>query len=353
MAGDGLLVRVRAPLGRLKAAQLIGLCDAATHHGNGLIDLTNRAALQLRGVSDQSHMPLLEQLIALSLINPDPACEARRNIILNPDWSPGDDSHIIAKALLARIDELPDLPAKMGIAIDAGPAPALSRTPADFRIERSAGTTLLLRADGRDKGIATTTAQAVDALIDLTRWFVATDGAASGRMARHRATLPPGHDIAPAPPRPLMRTLACAPGPFHGIPFGQIHADALAALVTDTGASAIRLTPWRGLILEGSSAAPRHGPDDPLLRVDACPGAPLCPQASVATRDLAARLAPHAKGSLHVSGCAKGCARPAASDTVLTGREGRFDLARSARAGSAPDRAALDPDQIFALFGAS
>src|SRR3546814_5915868 len=65
MAGDGLLVRVRPPQGRLAVPQAIALAEAARLHGNGLIDLTNRAALQLRGVTEQSHGPLLRQLVAL------------------------------------------------------------------------------------------------------------------------------------------------------------------------------------------------------------------------------------------------------------------------------------------------
>ena len=78
MAGDGLLVRVRPPLGRLTVPQAIGLAEAARLHGNGLVDLTNRAALQLRGVTEQGHGPLLRHLVALGLTDHDPAREARR-----------------------------------------------------------------------------------------------------------------------------------------------------------------------------------------------------------------------------------------------------------------------------------
>ena len=54
--------------------------------------------------------------------------------------------------------------------------------------------------------------------------------------------------------------------------------------------------------------------------------APGCPQALAETRDIARELAPLAP-SLHVSGCAKGCARrtPAAVTLVATGPD-RFDL---------------------------
>lgn len=351
MAGDGLLVRVRPPLGRLSAAQALGLSEAARRHGNGLIDLTNRAALQVRGVTEKGHRPLLEQLITLGLTDPDPAREARRNFILTPDWSAGDDTGGIAQGLLARLDDVPDLPPKIGIAIDTGPAPGLTEVPADFRFERSENGMLLLRAEGHALGAPTSVETAAQDLIALTRWFLATEGAASGRMARHKAPLPMVPEVAPAPLRPLPQLLAQAPGPFHGVPFGQLDADSLTALAARQGVTALRLTPWRGLILEGSTAIPRHAPHDPLLRVDACPGAPACPQASVATRDLAARLAPHVEGSLHVSGCAKGCARPRPADIVLTGNQGRFDLARKACAGSPPAQASLAPDQLLALFG--
>ena len=47
-----------------------------------------------------------------------------------------------------------------------------------------------------------------------------------------------------------------------------------------------------------------------MLRVIACTGAPGCLQAHAATRPLARALAPKLTETLHVSGCAKGCAHP-------------------------------------------
>ena len=47
-SGDGLVVRVRPFGGRLDAAQISGLAHLAEHHGNGLIDVTSRANLQIR-----------------------------------------------------------------------------------------------------------------------------------------------------------------------------------------------------------------------------------------------------------------------------------------------------------------
>jgi precorrin-3B synthase len=143
-------------------------------------------------------------------------------------------------------------------------------------------------------------------------------------------------------------------GAVYGLPFGRIDAASLAAFVRAHDC-ALRLTPWRLLIAEGMAPAPAAGmllADSPILHVDACVGAPACPQASVETRGLATRRAPLIEGRLHVSGCAKGCARARAADWVLTGREGAFDLVRNARAGAAPLHTGLTPEGAVALLGA-
>jgi precorrin-3B synthase len=349
MAGDGLLVRVRPPLGRMDREQVERLCEACLRFGNGHIDLTNRAALQIRGVREADHDALMARLVEARLAQADPEQERRSPLVVTPDWAAGDDTATIAAALTARIEELPPLPAKIGFAIDAGPAPALRDVPADFRIERGASGGLILRAEGRERGQPIHASEAVDALIGLAHWFVASGGTQAGRMARHLEPLAAAATEGSAPARSRRITLARAPGPFYAAPFGRIEAAALLGAM-DGGTRAVRLTPWRGLILEGSEIA-GDDPDDARLAADACPGAPGCPQASVSTRDLAIRLAPHISG-LHVSGCAKGCARPSQAAVVLTGRDGRFDLSRNARAGAPPERAGLLPDQIIALLGA-
>ncbi|MEO6855833.1 MAG: hypothetical protein ABI410_07150, partial [Rhodoferax sp.] len=55
LSGDGLVVRVRPYAGRLTPAQAAGIAALARQHGNGMLDLTSRANLQLRGVHPESH----------------------------------------------------------------------------------------------------------------------------------------------------------------------------------------------------------------------------------------------------------------------------------------------------------
>jgi precorrin-3B synthase len=146
---------------------------------------------------------------------------------------------------------------------------------------------------------------------------------------------------------------ACDQGVVYGAAFGQLHAPSLRSLFDNTGASALRVTPWRLILLEGGAAIP--APDfvtdgtDPLMTTDACPGAPFCPQAQVETRDIARALAPRVGGSLHVSGCAKGCARVGPADVTLVGNAGRFNLVKRGRAGDEPCQSGLDANTLMTM----
>lgn len=351
MAGDGLIVRVKPRLARLTAAEIAVLADLARRFGSGAIDITNRANLQIRGVREQGWQDLLRALVDRGLVDSDAALEGRRNLLVAPGWDRGDDTARIAEELLGRLGELPELPGKMGIAVDAGPVATLLDSPADFRIERAEAGGLLLRLDGRESGVSILPEEATDRLIALAHWFVETGGAAARRASRHTAALP---QWARGDGRPAVG--AAAPHGY-GVPFGRIEGEAMVRLMAATGAAALRVTSWRQLLAESEVREPVEGfirdPGDPLLRADACPGAPTCPQATVETRELARRLAPHVSGRLHVSGCAKGCARARPSDVVLTGRDGVFDLALRGRAGDPPTLGGLSPDHVLAHFGAS
>lgn len=352
-AGDGLLVRVKPRLARLSGEALGILCQAAMTYGNGLIDMTRRANLQIRGVSETGWRPLLDQLLHVGLVDSDPKKEGARTMLVAPDWREGDDTHRIASELLDRLDELPELPGKMGFSIDVGTAPTLLNDPGDFRLERAVDGGIMLRADGRADGVAVPKFGEVDALIALAHWVVASGGRAAGRMARHDAPLPAwaSGSVKAASPKPPILPGYWDGGMAYALPFGRVEARDLMQ------AGDIRLTPWRILLAEGeadavASSALSSDPVDSLMRIEACPGAPACPQASVETRDLARRLAPHVDGRLHVSGCAKGCACSSPTDVVLTGTEGRYDLAFAACAGSPPVRSGLTPADLLAHFGA-
>ncbi|MFT8816691.1 MAG: precorrin-3B synthase, partial [Komagataeibacter saccharivorans] len=95
-AADGWLVRIRPPLGRLSALQARQIAQAARRHGNGLIELTSRGNLQLRGLTPDSTRAFARDMHAAGLASADAATEARRGLLLSP--LAGLDPHAAADA---------------------------------------------------------------------------------------------------------------------------------------------------------------------------------------------------------------------------------------------------------------
>lgn len=349
LSGDGLVVRIRPRGGRLSAVQVAGIADLAVKHGNGLIDLSARANLQLRGVTEPSYDALMAGLQRLGLLDISAEAEARRNILVTPFWQDGDGAQAIAAglALALAAEDAPDLPGKFGFAVDTGAVPVLGAASADIRIEQGL-VGLICRADGAATGQPVTVDTAVEAALRLAHWFVDSGGAPDGR-GRMAAHLSGGKtkfsyenfcDPAPGPH---------ALGVLVGLEFGQISAAALARL------GPMRLTPWRMVLLEGVEDAPDlpgliSRADDPLLRVVACTGAPDCPQGLQATRGLARGLAGFVpKGRLlHVSGCAKGCAMPKTQAMTLIGQSAGFGFIPNGLASDAPLQSGLTDAALLA-----
>ena len=353
-SGDGLLVRVNPRHGWLSASNALAIGDLAEQFGNGLIDLTSRANIQLRGVTEEKHPELLEALVEAGLVNADPKLEARRNVVIGSSLIADGPGETLAVAIEARLAALPDLPPKVGVAINLGRT-LWDDVPGDFRFESSLQG-LLLRADGAELGQAVTIETAVDALLEIMGWFLETGGAESGRMARHIARVPLPDRFQATLPKPTRKKPlpGMVPGgAVVGVPFGAMCASDLRKLVTETGVSRMGVTPWRLLRLDGAETIDVPGflmAVDPLLNASACPGLPACAQAEMPTRSLARQLAARVDGSLHVSGCSKGCARQTSAKVTLVGRDGRFDLVQNGRPGDTPKQRGMTASQLMDLF---
>lgn len=358
MSGDGLVVRVRPWAGRLRAAQATGLAALSNRFGNGIIDISSRGNLQLRGVRAGDHRALLAALDELALLDRDPSSEARRNLLVQPFWQAGDLTHDLATGLSHALSTARglDLPSKFGFAVDCGDAPVMASASADIRIERGARGTLIVRADTASGGQAVAPDGAVPAALRLAQWFLQSGGAPDGRgrMARHLA------QTAPLPAcwqdTDAMRPVAqpapgvYAQGALVGLAFGQCGAQTLAQLARYGD---LRLTPWRMVLIEGATLIPEIDgvigtSRDPRLRISVCTGAPGCIQAQGETRNLARDLAQVLpQGAiLHVSGCAKGCARPRSSDLTVIARDSGYDLVYGGRADDTADRSGCSVEQL-------
>jgi sulfite reductase beta subunit-like hemoprotein len=81
-AADGSLARVRLPGGRIDARGLRGIADVA-ELGNGVIELTSRASLQVRGLDPEAGEQCSAILAAAGLF-PSATHERARNILASP-----------------------------------------------------------------------------------------------------------------------------------------------------------------------------------------------------------------------------------------------------------------------------
>ena len=198
---------------------------------------------------------------------------------------------------------------------------------------RSHGPGLIVRAEGHATGAQVAAHEAVPAAMELAHWLIAGGAVARGRTACGvpQSRLPARFEAAEAMPweAPPSTVGPVACGWLAGVEFGQLRAKTLAELAA---LGALRMTPWRMVLIEGATRAPELAgliahPDDPLLRVIACAGAPSCLQAAAATRPLARALAAHVPPGelLHVSGCTKGCAHSGKALTLVATPAG-FDL---------------------------
>jgi precorrin-3B synthase len=317
----------------------LGVAETALSHGNGIIELTARANVQLRGVTAQSHASLIAALDDLGLIDPDAVTESHRNVVLSPFWV-GDKTAILTTELYQALRQGPDLPSKFGFGIDLGDQRVLADTSCDIRLERGASGGLILRADGALGGQAVTRQDAVPQAMAMAEWFVKSGGVTQGRgrMAAHPKRDMPFDTSQPlAAKAPAVAAGMTPNGALVGFEFGSLRAELLAELASL--APALRITPWRMVLLKGAGL-PDHPalittPNDPRLRVRACTGAPACPQALQETRPLARRLAPFVPQGklLHVSGCGKGCAHPSAADLTLSATALGFAILPNAQAG--------------------
>lgn len=322
--GDGLLVRVKPPTARLSSAALRALADAVARCGNGVIELTRRGNLQVRGLSASGVPGFAAAMAAAGLADPDPAVE-RRRIVMPPPLA-GDDPAVATEAVaLAEAIEgiVPQgLPPKFCIAIDGGGA--LAGAPA---------ADIVIRLDRWPFP--------ADTLVSVQRQLTAAAGQARG-------TVQPA--CAPETAIGFHRYINGSHGAFGlGLPFGQTDPAGLrrlADLADRFSEGTVRTSPWRAMLLgrvrtydvpalQWAAAEWVTDPADPRLRITACIGSPGCNRATVPARADAALLAARgAGGRLHVSGCAKGCAYP--GGPALVGDAGRYSRVEEWRAGTTP-----------------
>jgi precorrin-3B synthase len=404
LTGDGWLVRLRLTGGILSPERAHAIAGLAERYGNGLLEVTSRAHLQLRGVSEAKLGPLTEELAALDLLDADAATEAVRNVLASPlaglDATALFDIRPVVAALEKQLAEnrLQALPAKFGFVVDDGGRPGLGDVDADIRFEAFSAKvpSFAVRLAGEPEAVGACLAEDLpEAAAMLAAAFLELRGSGTEAATRMRDLVArvgcdkimqfarsgeqgtPSALIRPTLPGTFSRKREKGP-PLRigasdagyvgvGIAFGRLAHGELGRLaeVASRSAAELRLTPWRAILLAGLSPRAAQAaaaaladsafilaPDDPRLRVTACPGAPACLHATVPTQADAACMAPKlpVSAGLHVSGCRKGCGQTRAAPFTLVGHEGRYDLVVNGTARDRPVAMGLTLEEAQAML---
>jgi precorrin-3B synthase len=372
--GDGLLARLM-PLTPISLDAFDALCDASQMHGNGIVEVTQRGSLQIRGLSPGSAPVFARTAVTLGL-----GAEGRPSILASPLMGLDAQERLDLRALVAALrKDLANHPAfaslgpKVSVLIDGGGALHLDDVPGDLRLQADSASRLHVSMAGT---VASATGlgwvephRALEVIVQVLGSIAkrgalarARDLANSADTRALRASLagalsdePPPASRPPAEPIGSHRLNDGRAAFGMALPFGYAEADVLkriAHAAARCGATCIQPAPGRALLTIGLAAAAISEfagsaaaagfvvrPDDARRYVVACAGAPACGSATLSTRQLAPTIAQAARalldGSLtiHVSGCAKGCAHPGTAALTLIGPD---RLVVQGRAGDTP-----------------
>jgi len=358
--GDGLLARLRPVAGTLSLRQFSLLAEAAERLGNGLLEITARGSLQVRGLRRETAARFANEVEAAGLLIPGgPAIELSPLHGLAPGeiGNPAPVETMLRARLSAQLAS-PLIAPKLSVLLDGGCCDGISPLFADIRIMAVSPDQWQLAIDGNGKtaiplltGDAEACVRAVGDLLDLL--------VSLGRHRRCRDIplltlqsmfpLMPTQDLV-GRDRSDMSLTGCFPLADGSLAvglrprFGQIRAHQLLAFFSRAetiGAGEVRLAPGRVMLLAGlradaalaiAGSAADHGlsadSHDPSSHIAVCAGAGACASGHYSTRTLAeaivATSADLLDGSMvvHLSGCAKGCALRSRALTLVGSEDG-------------------------------
>ena len=378
---DGGICRIKLNGGSISADQADAVADAAERYAGGVIEATNRANLQIRGIGSE-HAALIDSLMAAGLGPSSAAGDDVRNLMLSPsagiDQQMLIDTRPLAGQILATLQSdarLHDLSAKFAVQLDGGEALAMLEHPHDLwlsAVERDdeqrwafglAGcpTDVPASSVSLDQGYALVVAVLElfleHARPDQTRMrHLLAECSLDGFLARLTERVPlmtiEGWQRTATPSGLHIRAhLQCdADRVYIGAvpPLGRLDPAMLrgvAQLAREQGDGSLRFTPWQSLLLPGvhtdNAAQVIHSleqlglgcsADDALAQLIACTGSTGCGKGLADTkgdaRQLAALLQHHGHAlNVHLSGCSRSCAAAhIAPITLLAVSVGHYDL---------------------------
>ena len=356
MSGDGLLVRIKPAFSRLTSHQAQIIALLSKRHGNGFMDITNRANLQIRGLKQSDYPLMLKDLQDSGIVETHEARDGL-NLMLAPFTESQSVGWRCAEALYNAASAFPALPSKFGFAIDCGATRYLQHASCDIRVEIDESGQLLIRLDGCKQGYVTSEETFQSDILQALHWFVSSQNKKrSYNRMHHLVAYSDVPDIFTTT-TPCKNTKSLYPGceeHWHviAVPFGQITADQLLEIADQTQEIIFSIN--RCLVIDKTAALGKQFitlKDDLRYHVTACAGMPACTSASISTKQLASKICESqvilAGKSYHISGCSKGCAMPYNSDICIIGERGSYNMLENGCAWDKPSYTSLSESALM------
>jgi precorrin-3B synthase len=148
---DGGICRIKLPCGRLTTAQALAIADLAERCASGIIEITNRANLQLRGVTAEHADSLIEGLLAAGLGPSTSGGDDVRNLLVSPtlgiDVETTPNIEPLASQILESLQNqtrFHQLSPKFAILLDGGERTAMLEHPHDLWLSIMPGSDSLM-----------------------------------------------------------------------------------------------------------------------------------------------------------------------------------------------------------------
>lgn len=378
---DGGICRIKLDGGALRADQAVAVADAARRYAAGVIEATNRANLQIRGIGQQAPA-LIESLLAAGLGPATDLGDDVRNLMLSPsagiDQGMLIDTRPLARQILDSLQTHPrfhELSAKFAVQLDGGESLAMLEHPHDLwlsAVERNGEALLVFGLAGSPLDTPDAAVLLRDGLrlvVAVLELFLELARPDQTRM-RHLLAEHPRHSLmqtlaervpllgagqGQSPARRTGQHIGSYPQRQEGLvyvgampPLGRLDPTMLkgaAELSEALGDASLRLTPWQSLLLpnirhQDATLATRQlqalgflvDARQSLCSVVACTGSAGCGKGLADTkgdaRQLAARLQDQTqREQVHLSGCPRSCAcAHTAPVTLLASGPGHYDL---------------------------
>ncbi len=347
-AGDGGLARVRLPGGRLTEAGRSAIADVA-ELGNGIVEITSRANIQVRGLGDGDAAAAADRLWAAGLL-PSPQHDRVRNIVASPVGGRHPAALAPADGVVDALDRglcadpaLAGLPGRFLFAVEDG-STTLGGARADIELRAEASDAFRLVLAGEPTNLLVPPEEGVALALRAARAFlVAARGGAAWRIrgledgpnaiaTRLGGSMLPQLE-SPARDEPLpLGVLAQRDGrsavtvlpPLGRLDLGVLPGDARLSLRRTVTIVDVASDAAARLVEELKAAGLAVSEDSGWWGLSACSGLGACARARADVRAAAAHRA-RMRGPgwppEHWSGCERGCGRPPSVPIAVTASE--------------------------------